>query len=52
MNYYLRGDTSALAILEGGHPHLSYLHDSATRINGLEKSYRGNGVVPDQAEFQ
>tara|TARA_R110002167_G_scaffold92403_1_gene248184 strand:+ start:8682 stop:9938 length:1257 start_codon:yes stop_codon:yes gene_type:complete len=52
MNYYLRGDTSALAILEGGHPHLSYLHDSATRINGLEKNYRGNGVVPNPAEFQ
>jgi len=52
MNYHLLGDESALAVIEGGHPHLSFLHDSATRINGAEKAYRGNGLVPDPAEFQ
>jgi pimeloyl-ACP methyl ester carboxylesterase len=52
MNYYLRGDVSALSVLEGGHPHLSFLHDSATRINALEEVYRGNGLAPDPAEFQ
>lgn len=52
MNYYLRGDASALLILEGGHLHLSFLHDSATRINGVEKIYQGNGVAPDPAQFQ
>ena len=52
MNYYLRGDASALLVLEGGHPHLSFLHDSATRINGLEKVYRGNGLASDPAEFE
>lgn len=52
MDYYLRGDTAALTIIEGGHPHLSFLHDSATRINGVEQAYRGAGLVPDPAEFQ
>lgn len=52
MDYYLRGDQSALAVLEGGHAHLSFLHDSATRINDVEHFYRGNGLVPDPAEFQ
>jgi pimeloyl-ACP methyl ester carboxylesterase len=52
MNYYLRGDVSALSVLEGGHPHLSFLHDSATRINALEEVYSGNGLAPDPAEFQ
>lgn len=45
MDYYLRGDASVLAVLEGGHPHLSYLHDSLTRINGHEQSYRGAGLL-------
>lgn len=52
MDYYLRGDADALAIIQGGHPHLSFLHDSSTRINGVEQNYRGNGLVPDPAEFQ
>lgn len=52
MDYYLRGDQSALEVLEGGHPHLSYLHDSLTRIGDEEKIYRGNGPQPDPAEFQ
>ncbi len=52
MNYYLLDDAAALAVLEGGHPHLSFLHDSATRINGVEKAYRGNGLAPDPDEFQ
>lgn len=52
MNYHLRGDTAALEILEGGHPHLSFLHDSLTRINGVEMIYRGDGPLPDPAELQ
>lgn len=52
MDYYLRDDASALQILEGGHPHLSFLHDSATRINGVENAYRGDGIAPDPAQFQ
>lgn len=52
MDFYLRGDASALEILEGGHAHLSYLHDSLTRVMGEEKVYRGAGPVPDPGEFQ
>lgn len=52
MDYYLLGDSEALAVIEGGHSHLSYLHDSSTRINGVEQNYRGNGPQPDPAEFQ
>lgn len=52
MNYHLLGDQSALAVLQNGHPHLSYLHDSAIRLNGVESFYRGNGPLPSAETLQ
>lgn len=52
MDYYLLGKQEALAVIEGGHAHLSFLHDSSTRINDIETHYRGNGLIPDPAEFE
>lgn len=46
MNYFLRRDESALAILKAAHPHLSYLWDSLVQINGETTTMRGTGPVP------
>lgn len=48
MDFHVRGDASALAVIEGGHAHLSYLHDSLTRINGHEQIYRGDGLLQER----
>ena len=51
MEYYLNNNTQALLTLLGGHPHLSYLHDSLVRIGDSEQSYRGNGLAPSGDEL-
>jgi pimeloyl-ACP methyl ester carboxylesterase len=45
MDYYLRGDASALPILKTAHPHLSYLWDSLVQIGTQITTMRGAGPV-------
>lgn len=49
MNYYLRGDASALPILKTAHPHLSYLWDSLVQIGSQTTVMRGTGPTPAQS---
>ena len=50
MDYYLRGDASALPILKTAHPHLSYLWDSLVEIGGVTTTMRGAGPTPAPAQ--
>ena len=49
MNYYLRRDESALAILKTAHPHLSYLWDSLVEIGVVTTTMHGAGPTPAPA---
>jgi pimeloyl-ACP methyl ester carboxylesterase len=46
MDYHLRHDPAALAVLRTAHPHLSYLWDSEVQIEGETTVFRGSPAVP------
>jgi dienelactone hydrolase len=46
MNWHLRDDPAALAVLRTSHPHLSYLWDSEVQIGGETTVMRGEPAVP------
>ncbi|HEY0975334.1 MAG TPA: alpha/beta fold hydrolase [Solimonas sp.] len=46
MDWHLRGDRAALAVLRDGHPHLSYLWDSEVQLDDQTSVYRGQPALP------
>jgi hypothetical protein len=46
MDYHLRGDAAAAAVLTAAHPHLSYLWDSEVQLGDAVTVMRGSGPGP------